>query len=251
MPQGARSQKPMSGAKVQANSFCPLRKAGQKASSPHVLATGRKRVLHLIFRTQDDLLEATQALIHLEPKFASIFELHGLPSLRRVPASLESLLLIVTEQFLSLKAAAAIWERVRARLGEISPARVLAVPQVDLVSLGLSRSKAKCFHACAQANLEFVKPDTLRKALLEIWGIGPWTADIFMLSAVGDADAWPVGDVALQAAAHHLLNLSERPHAKAMEALSLPWQPHRAAAARLLWAHYRHLKAMPQAPSQN
>jgi DNA-3-methyladenine glycosylase II len=212
---------------------------------------GRKRASLLIFKTPDDLLNATQALLALEPKFAPIFETHGLPSLRRAPASLESLLLIVTEQFLSLQAAAAIWQRVKNRLGELSRESVLAVAQGDLVLLGLSRSKAKCFHACASAEIRFEELETLRPALLNIWGIGPWTADIFMLSAVGAADAWPVGDVALQSAVHHLLGLSARPSIKEMEALSQTWRPYRAAAARLLWAHYRHLKALPQAPSQN
>jgi DNA-3-methyladenine glycosylase II len=215
------------------------------------LATGRKRALLLIFRTPGDLLKATHALIVLEPKFGAVFDLHGLPSLRRTPANLESLLLIVTEQFLSLQAAAAIWERVKQRLGEVSRQSVLACAQAELVALGLSRSKATCFHGCASVDIDFENVETLRPSLLEIWGIGPWTADIFMLSAVGAADAWPAGDVALQASVQSIFGLPARPSVKEIEALSQNWRPYRAAAARLLWAHYRHLKALPQAPSQN
>jgi DNA-3-methyladenine glycosylase II len=214
------------------------------------LATGRKKASLLIFKTPEDLLQATQMLVGIEPKFAPILELHGLPALRRVDPNLENLLLIVTEQFLSLKAAAAIWLRVKSRIGDVSHHAVLAVPQVDLVALGLSRAKAKCFHACARAQPDFKKPEMLREALLEIWGIGPWTVDIFMLSAVGQADAWPAGDVALQVAVQQLFQLATRPSAKAMANIAKPWQPYRAAAARLLWAHYRDLKSMPQAPSQ-
>ena len=215
------------------------------------MAIGRKRASHLIFKTEDDLLEATQALIAVQPEFAPVLNLLGMPSLRRVPNTLDSLLLIVTEQFLSLRAAAAIWGRVKARLGEISPHAVLEISQAEFVTLGLSRAKAKCFHACAMAEIDFENRTTLRRDLLEIWGIGPWTADIFMLTAMGEADAWPAGDVALQIAAQNLLGLATRPSYTEMENIAKAWRPVRAAAARLLWAHYRHLKALPQAPSQN
>jgi DNA-3-methyladenine glycosylase II len=80
-------------------------------------------------------------------------------------------------------------------------------------------------------------------------GIGPWTADIYMLSCLGRADAWPSGDLALQAAAATLFGLTERPDARLMMDLADGWRPWRSVAARLLWAHYRSLKGMPQAVS--
>ncbi len=205
----------------------------------------------LIFKTSHDLDIATRALIAREARFAPIFDQHGLPSLRRVPANLESLLLIVTEQFLSLRAAAAIWGRLKTRLDDFEANTVLACPQEELVGLGLSRAKARCFHACAVADIAFSQHDTLRPELLKIWGIGPWTAEIFMLSAMGDSDAWPVGDVALQTAAQMVFQLPQRPNQKHMAALADPWRPYRAAAARLLWAHYRLIQGLAQAPSQN
>ncbi len=225
--------------------------AAQKGQSPRVLAIGRKRASHLIFKTQEDLMQATQALIVVEPKFAPVLNLLGLPSLRRIPNNLESLLLIVTEQFLSLKAAAAIWVRVKTRLGEISPQAIFEISQTEFVTLGLSRAKAKCFHACAKAKIDFENFATLRGDLLNIWGVGPWTIDIFMLTAWGEADAWPAGDVALKIAVQNLFGLATRPSSMEMESIAQSWRPARAAAARLLWAHYRHLKALPQAPSQN
>jgi len=202
--------------------------------------------------TEEQLEREIRNLIALEPRFSSVHKQHGTPSLRKAEASLETLLMIVTDQFLSLKAGAAIWQRLAAEIGSVTPQSVLACPQNKLFELGLSRAKAKCFHACAAAGLDFsAAPDDLRNGLLGIWGIGPWTADIFMLSAMGHADAWPAGDLALQVAAQNLLQLDARPDTRKMEAISQDWRPHRASAARLLWAHYRGLNGMPQAPSQN
>jgi len=125
-----------------------------------------------------------------------------------------------------------------------------------LVALGLSRAKAKSFHAAAaawQANeidLE-AEAEQVRKQLLKIWGVGPWTVDVFLLTAFGHGDAWPGGDVALQHAVHDFLGLPSKPSTREMEIIGAAWRPHRAAASRLLWAHYRALKGKPQAPSQD
>ncbi|MDE2383679.1 MAG: DNA-3-methyladenine glycosylase 2 family protein [Alphaproteobacteria bacterium] len=207
------------------------------------------------FRTSTDLAAAVERLIALEARFRPILDAHGLPALRQAPASLEGLLAIVTEQFLSLSAGAAIWARVLAHVGEVNAPRILSCTQEQLLALGLSRAKAKCFHAAAQAcasgGLDFgADSKSLRRQLLAIWGIGPWTADVFLLTARGHADAWPAGDLALQVAAQDFLKLSERPDARQMDALAEPWRPFRAAAARLLWSHYRALNGMAQAPSQ-
>jgi len=202
--------------------------------------------------TREQLESEIRSLIVLEPRFGVVHQKHGTPSLRGVDANLETLLMIVAEQFLSLKAAAAIWRRLVEAMGPISSEAVLAFTPERLMQLGLSGSKARCFHACAAASLDFAAaPEDLRRKLLDICGIGPWTADIFMLTAMGHADAWTAGDLALQAATQNLLNLEARPKARKMEEIAMAWQPHRATAARLLWAHYRDLNGLPQAPSQN
>ena len=228
------------------------------------MAIGRRRASLRIFRIpamerfhrQQDLEIAIAWLIEIEPRFGLVHVKHGTPSLRRTSASLESLLSIITDQFLSLQAGAAIWARLKARLEDVSPHTVLSCQQEELVSVGLSRAKAKCFHACALAALDFdhfveQPSNAIRERLLAIWGIGPWTADIFLLTAVADADAWPVGDLALQVAAQDLLGLRQRPDGIKMDKIARAWRPYRAAAARLLWAHYRGLKSLAQAPSQN
>ena len=204
------------------------------------------------YKKQADLEAAIVALGKIEPRFAAVHATHGTPSLRKAKPSLETLMRVVTEQFLSIKAADAIWARAKARIGEVKPENVIAVSVEEFLALGVSRGKAKCFHSCASAALDFkalskLPVEDLRKALLAIWGIGPWTADIYLLSVIGHGDAWPSGDVALQAAAHHLFNMRKRPDAKKLEKLALKWRPHRGAAARLLWTHYRAMKEMPQA----
>jgi len=87
------------------------------------------------------------------------------------------------------------------------------------------------------------------RALIALPGIGPWTADIYALSCLGRADAWPTGDLALQASAADLFGLVKRPDSRAMLTLAEAWRPWRSVAARLLWAHYRSLKGLPQTVS--
>ncbi len=164
--------------------------------------------------------------------------------------------MIVTEQFLSLPAAAAIWARVFQAVQPFSAAGLLAAEPEKLKSLGLSNAKVRTFHAVAQAtlagelNFESLSMEVnaaVHATLCKLPGIGPWTADIYLLSNLQRTDAWPVGDLALQASAQNLLGLHERPSQKAMLALGEPWRPHRACAARLLWAHYRGIKGLMQA----
>jgi DNA-3-methyladenine glycosylase II len=89
--------------------------------------------------------------------------------------------------------------------------------------------------------------DEIMAQLTRLHGIGRWTAEIYLLSCLARSDVWPAGDIALQAAAHDLFGLPERPTERALRQLAEPWQPWRAVAARLLWAHYRHLRGVPQA----
>jgi DNA-3-methyladenine glycosylase II len=203
----------------------------------------------------EELAKAVRALCRKEPRFKPVVKQHGLPSLRASPAGLETLLTMVTEQFLSLSAAAAIWKRLKLRLDDCHHATVLACPQEELLSLGLSRAKARSFHGLAQAvasglvdfkALETLDDAAAHTALVALPGVGPWTADIYLLSVMLRPDVWPWGDVALQAAAQNLFVLPERPDKPQMIALGEAFRPHRATAARLLWAHYRGMRKMSQ-----
>ena len=205
-------------------------------------------------RTTDDLLAAVQRLIAVEPRFARVVERHGLPPLRHAEPGLASLLRIVTDQLISLSAGQAIWNRLAQRLSPFEPETVLACPEAELRALGLSAAKARTFHAAARAFRDrAIAPEgksqpeaDLLGQLTGISGVGPWTANLYLLMTVRWADAWPAADLALQRAAMDLLSLPGRPDARAMAALAEPWRPVRGAAALLLWSHYRGLKQMPQ-----
>ncbi|MDE2444966.1 MAG: DNA-3-methyladenine glycosylase 2 family protein [Alphaproteobacteria bacterium] len=211
--------------------------------------------LHLL-HDAEHLADSVRALCAIDCRFLDIVNLYGVPSLRASQPGLESLLMIVCEQFLSLHAAAAIWERVHARLTPFSAAQVLAVPTDELLALGLSRAKARSFHQIAArvhsgtfdfVGLEICSEVEVRQRLCALPGVGPWTADIYLLSALQAMDAWPSGDLALRVAVQDLLKLESLPLIKDMTHHATPWRPYRAVAARLLWSHYRGLKGLKQA----
>ena len=209
-----------------------------------------KRLEHL-----QDLEAAVAWLVTAEPRFGPIVSRHGMPPLRHCEPGLRSLLRIVTDQLISLKAGEAIWNRIANRLEHFTPAELLSCSETELRGLGLSGAKARCFHAAARAVQAGAFPEDAASDLTEeelfrqltaIPGIGPWTANLYLLTVHRAADAWPAADIALQHAAHDLFAMAERPSARALTRLAEPWRPYRSAAALLLWSHYRGLRQMPQ-----
>lgn len=209
-----------------------------------------------VIAAEQDIAEGVAYLVQQESRFAPVVAQTGLPALRRTEPGLPGLLRIVTEQVLSLKAADTIWQRVARELDPLDPPAILRRRHATLMKLGLSGAKARSFRALAEAaatgafaidSLHQHGDDDALAMLMAQPGIGPWTAEIYCLSCLGRADIWPAGDLALQGAAADLFALPARPAPRAMIALAEPWRPWRAVAARLLWAHYRTLKALPQA----
>ncbi len=169
------------------------------------------------------------------------------PALRRRAAGFEGLVGIVVAQQVSTASAAAIFGRLQARLGALDAATVLETSDEDLKLCGLSMPKLKTLRALAEAQtsgqLDFARLATMdaevaHAALCALRGIGPWTADVFLLFCLGHADAWPAGDLALQEAAKLVLGLDARPDTKAMIAIGERWRPLRGVAAHCLWAYY-------------
>ena len=198
-------------------------------------------------RNRQALRRAIAELGTAEPVFERLHALVGEPPLRLTRPGLATMLRVVTEQSISLKAAAAIWARLAAELDPASPPAVLAVPPERLRALGLTMGKARAFHGLAAAasvglfeSLARMDDGTARNALVALPGIGPWTAEIYLLVCLARADAWPAGDVALQSAAGRAFGLDPRPTQRELERLAEPWRPWRSVAARLLWAYYRH-----------
>jgi len=169
------------------------------------------------------------------------------PTLRRRAAGLEGLAGIVVAQQVSTASANAIFGRLKACLGAFDAAAVHATGDEALRLCGLSGSKLKTIRALAEAQtagvLDFAAlatsdAEAAHAALCALRGIGPWTADVFLLFCLGHADAWPAGDLALQEAVKLALDLDQRPDAKALVAIGERWRPLRGVAAHCLWAYY-------------
>ena len=208
-----------------------------------------------VIDTGEQLGAAATELIAVEPRFAMVVDTHGLPPLRRMPGGLPGLLRIVTDQMISLKAGEAIWRRLADELHPFEAEDLMRLEVPALMGMGLSGAKARTFLAAAGAvvagTLDFDGLDRMTDAealaaLTSLPGIGSWTADIYLLSAMGRIDAWPAGDLALQVAALHLFGLGSRPDARALTQMAETWRPWRSIAARLLWSHYRAVKGISQ-----
>jgi DNA-3-methyladenine glycosylase II len=203
------------------------------------------------YTSQDDLAAAVAELSRRDGRLGLLAARHGV--LRRMEPGLASLLRIVTDQLISLKAAAAIWQRLEDGL-PMGDANSLAAASEDrLRGFGLSGGKARSFRAIAQAvvsgaldvqALRLLDDDTALKRLQSIHGIGPWTAQIYLLMALNRSDGWPAEDLALQLAVQDLYGLPGRPSPAAMRAMAEAWRPWRGAAAHLLWRHYRDLRGI-------
>ena len=205
----------------------------------------------MLIDSEDDLRTAVDKLIAKDDRLAAVYDATGLPPLRRQPGGFRAVLYMITEQMISLQAAAAIWQRVEARFHPFDPAHMASADEADYRACGLSGPKLRSMQALAEnvANgaLNFdILPELddteVVVHLTRIRGIGDWTAQIYLLACLGRPDAWPAGDVALQTAMQHTLRLDERPKAKQMTELAEAWRPHRAVAARLLWAYYRTIR---------
>jgi len=193
-------------------------------------------------------IEGLQALIERDADIARAFQLAGQPAPRKRPPGFASLLRIIVNQQVSQHAGQAIWRRLEDGLGVVSPKSVLGRPERRLRTLGLSRAKARYARALAGMvvsreidlnGLKRLDDDAARAELTRVPGIGRWTADIYLMFALGRPDVWPAGDLALAVAAERLLGRKRRPSPKEMETIGHAWRPWRTAAALMLWHFYR------------
>jgi DNA-3-methyladenine glycosylase II len=195
------------------------------------------------------------ALVAADPRLAAIEGAAGpLPWRVRSPG-FPGLLRAICGQQISNQAAAAIWKRLSALPGALTPEGLLALDDAALCGVaGLSRPKAaharSLAGACRDERLDFAAlaamPDAEAVAhIAAVKGLGRWTAEIHLLFAEQRRDIFPSGDLALAAAAAHLLDLPGRPGPKALAALAEGWAPWRSLAARLLWHHWRFVTGRP------
>lgn len=202
-------------------------------------------------RSQSDLARATARLIAADPRLAPVLDKAGQPDLRQGEPGFAGLARIVCGQQLSTASARAIWTRLQAAFDPFHPDALRRARAERLGRLGLSAAKIKAIKAIARAiadgelDLDAVaesEADTAHRALVALHGIGPWTADIYLLFCLGHADAWPAGDLALQESARIAFALKARPTHREMVALADIWRPYRGVAAHLLWAYYHAVK---------
>ncbi|MPZ55917.1 MAG: DNA-3-methyladenine glycosylase 2 family protein [Rhizobiales bacterium] len=207
--------------------------------------------------TDADLTAAVTLLVAADPRFRPLLAAAGPTLLRRRPGGFAGLASIVVSQQLSTASASAIWARLTAAYDPFEPGQILRARTQRLARLGLSAPKIRALRAIAAAvdsdaldlaALADLPADDAHAALTVIHGVGPWTADIYLLTCLGHADAWPAGDLALQEAARLAFALDARPTMKAMVALAEIWRPWRGVAARLLWTYYRSVKRRDGAP---
>lgn len=193
------------------------------------------------FRLAADLLTAE------DEGLAKVVERWGLPEFWRRRPGFETLVLLILEQQVSLESGAAMYRRLAGLLGEVSPESTLAAGPERLRAIGVTRQKAgylielSRLIVAGELELETLESQPVamaRRTLVAIKGIGPWTADAYLLSASRRPDMWPVGDRALQVGAAETLGMSGVPDEEQLELLGEPWRPVRAAAARLIWHAY-------------
>ena len=189
---------------------------------------------------------ALDKLAAIDADIANALSRFGPPPDRSLPASFETLARSIIGQQISRAAASAIWTRMRDQ--DQSSAPIIAAKQPDdLMPFGLSRRKAEYLIGIADeiqsgrldlAALAEISSQDAQKRLVEIRGICAWTADNFRLFALGDMDAWPANDIALQEGMKRLKSLDERPNGKMLEKLGEAWRPYRGAGALMLWHIY-------------
>lgn len=189
---------------------------------------------------------ALDQLAAIDADIAAALSRFGPPPDRSLPASFETLARSIIGQQISRAAASAIWTRMRDQDHDNAPIIASKQPD-DLMPFGLSRRKAEYLIGIADevqsgrldlAALAKMSGEDVQKRLVEIRGIGAWTADNFRLFALGDMDAWPANDIALQEGMKRLKSLDERPNSKMLETLGEAWRPYRGAGALMLWHIY-------------
>ena len=209
--------------------------------------------------TDADLRAGLAQLILADPRLEAIAEKAGAFSLRRREAGFAGLCAIVCGQQLSTASAAAIRARLFAAFMPFGHESVRKARADKLKRLGLSAAKIKSIReigkAVAKGRIDLtavgnMDADVAHAALTALHGVGPWTADIYLLFCLGHADAFPAGDLAVQESARIALGLRQRPDAKRLAKIAEAWRPWRGVAAHLLWAYYHVVKKRDVVPVQ-
>ena len=230
----------------------PVHKRASRAR-PNARAPAR-RIYHPgpVIADETGLREACESLRGRDPELVDkLVAVGGPPPLRRREPGFAGLAAIIVSQQVSVASASAILGRLEARIAPLDADRVAAATEGELRACGLSAPKIRTLRAASTAiasggldlaGLTGLDASEAHEKLVAVKGVGPWTADIFLLFCLGHPDAFPAGDLALQEATKLALDLEVRPDAGRLERIAERWRPWRAVAARMLWAYYRGVK---------
>lgn len=204
-----------------------------------------------------DIDEGLAALVALDPRLASVAAAAGEVPLRLSEPGFGSLVSIIVSQQVSRASADAILGRLTGLVDPLDAPGLLAAGEEIFRTAGLSRPKQKTLLAIARAVIEdgldldhlaAADPDEAMARLTALHGVGPWTAEVYLLFCAGHPDIFPAHDVALQSAVGHALAIEPRPGAKPLYRIAESWAPWRGVAARLFWAYYREMRGRDAAP---
>jgi DNA-3-methyladenine glycosylase II len=199
-------------------------------------------------RTDSDLADQINLLTEAHPVFAPVREVATEVPLRWLDPGFKGLVWVIAGQQISVAAGRAIFNRLVEAAGDVTPEHLRHISDEQLRAAGFSRGKVLTLRAVQEAALSGqIDLDAMDRApaeiaiesLCAIRGIGPWTAEVYLLFAAGHGDIFPAGDLALQEAARVAFALEARPRERDFRELAAAWSPLRSAAARLLWAYYR------------
>lgn len=203
--------------------------------------------MHRLIESDADLAEAVEGLKSECEVMRRVIPISGAPPMRRAIAGFDGLLRIIIDQQVSVAAGKAIWAKFAANFPERAPAILLAAPEERLRGSGLSGPKIRTIRAISAAMAEgaldldalgLMDADSAKSTMVKVKGIGPWTADIYLMFCLGHADAFAPGDLALQEAIRLAFRLDERPTEREAGLIAERWRPWRAVAARVLWGYY-------------
>ncbi|MBW1780262.1 MAG: DNA-3-methyladenine glycosylase 2 family protein [Deltaproteobacteria bacterium] len=193
------------------------------------------------------LLEGVQYLESKDEHLRWIRSKFGLPPLWKREQGFNTLIHIILGQQVSLASAKAAYKKLLMNRNPLTPANFIKLSDDQLKRIGFSRQKTSygrnVAHAIIEGRLDlsefaYLNDMEAKERLMKIRGIGSWTADIYLLTALGRPDIWPNGDLALAVAVQKLKGLGKRPSPGELRTMSLEWKPWRAVAARILWHYY-------------
>lgn len=204
--------------------------------------------------TLEKFNKALTILAQRDPDLRAVITKFGKPPIWRRPRGFETLVLLILEQQVSLASARAAYDRLIVTAVELAPEKMLMLRGEEYRAAGVSRQKARYIRHLSECILDRslridrlgrMDDDDVRTHLMQVKGIGPWTADVYLLMALMRPDVWPAGDIALQAAVDGIKGLGARPTLEELTQIGENWRPWRSVAARILWHHYLSSPRLP------